>query len=324
LTENAGIEPILKSSIHTKGLQVTSITLECMKFQLETEELLLKSEVETVKMDMLKTILTEVVVSHSEVDKIGLLFSGGLDSSVLAKILLDHVDKRKLNFTSVGKDKSPDLMNANEGASLLGVNLHLVLLTMENFRNSLKELKKIKTIKNPGDLTVAIPLYLGMSQLALVNHVKTIFLGQGADEIFGGYFKYKLLVEQGRKKEVIKEMEEDLKHLIEHQLLMEKEIANKFGVRLVYPYLESKVLNLAKSLPFDLYFRKEADNSVIRKVFLRNFAQYINLPDHFVQKEKKAMQYGSGSVKMLRSYVGTRGFKNIRTWFNSDFMTESY
>ncbi|MHA1972172.1 MAG: asparagine synthase C-terminal domain-containing protein [Candidatus Hodarchaeales archaeon] len=321
MTENTDVGPILESLVQTKGLQVISIALKQTDFSNKMENVYLKSDFETKKMDMLKSILTEVVVLNSKAGSIGLLFSGGLDSSVLAQILVNHVDKEKLKFVTVGRLGSPDLTNAEEGASSLGVNLHLERITKDNFEVSIRELKKLKTVRNLGDLTVAIPLYLGMKYLARADHVNTIFLGQGADEIFGGYYKYKLLLKQGGEREVIKKMEEDLRQLKQHQMLMESEIANRFGVKLVYPYLEYNVIDLAKSLPFELYFKNESEDKVVRKVFLRKFAKYINLADHIVNKEKKAMQYGSGTVKLLRSYASNRGYRNVRDWFCSEFRT---
>ncbi|MFX0186077.1 MAG: hypothetical protein ACFE95_23585, partial [Candidatus Hodarchaeota archaeon] len=59
----------------------------------------------------------------------------------------------------------------------------------------------------------------------------------------------------------------------------------------------------------------------IRKVLLRNLAKRIGLPEIITSQQKKAIQYGSGAVKILRKLAKSYGYRNIPDWYH-DFFKE--
>ena len=105
----------------------------------------------------------------------------------------------------------------------------------------IQSLKQLNIIHNPVALSIAIPIFLGMQKSANDLHVKTIFLGQGADELFGGYQKYVELYKNKELEETKKSMISDLRSLQNDQIIRERKMAHHFGLDLIYPFLDSKI-----------------------------------------------------------------------------------
>ena len=114
-------------------------------------------------------------------------------------------------------------------------------------------------------------------------------------------------------------MIDDLHALIHKQGKMEKEIADYFNLSLVYPFLDEKVIQFAHQLPFDKKLFQDHEGNITRKKFLREFGGYLGFPQSMTSQQKKAIQYGSGTVKLLRKIAKRKGYKNIRSWYKSEF-----
>ena len=146
-------------------------------------------------------------------------------------------------------------------------------------------------------------------------------MGQGADELFCGYKRYSLMYEEDRIDQIKTVMDEDLCSLMENQVKMEICLANNFGVSLVYPYLDPEIIEVAKSFPIKSQIIS-TQKGIIRKVLLRKLAKQLGLPDIITKQQKKAIQYGSGTVKSLRKLIKEQGYSNIHDWFYSWYKPE--
>jgi len=99
---------------------------------------------------------------------------------------------------------------------------------------------------------------------------------------------------------------------------MEASLAEHLGVNLVYPYLDPKVIKVANSYPIESHIAS-IDGIIIRKVALRSLAEKLGLSETITKQQKKAIQYGSGTVKALRKIIKDQGYSNIHDWFFSWF-----
>ena len=271
-------------------------------------------------MTILENVLTKIITKYTSESKLGLMYSGGLDSSIIAKILLKLIPLDSINFITVGELTSYDINNARKGAEILGFDLNLCILTLDKVRNGINDLKNLKFIRSPKDLSIAIPLYLGMKQLANEKTVVKIFLGQGADELFGGYNRYELMFEKGIIEKIKQQMKTDLDFLRLNQVKMEKELADKVGVELIYPYLDEELIEFAQNLPYNKLLCKNEHDKIIRKVYLREVANSLGLKYNMVEQDKKAIQYGSNTIKLIRAIVKADGYKDIRKWFDEEYL----
>ena len=133
--------------------------------------------------------------SAKNVKKAAVLFSGGVDSSLCAKLVSEKVPK--CVAFSVGLKGSPDLVQAKKSAKLL--NLELKIIEVDGSKIPLIA-KKVSSIINSNDflqLSIAIPEFFALQEIKNSGY-KIVFSGQGPDELFLGYAVFpKLLKDKG-------------------------------------------------------------------------------------------------------------------------------
>lgn len=250
---------------------------------------------------------------------VGLLYSGGLDSSIVAKLLLSVFSVESIKAITIGLPNSYDLRNAAIGAQELGIELYKYHVNEKIVMDAIDNLKDLKIIHSPGDLSIAVPLYIGMKCLTTRYSVTNVFLGQGADELFGGYQKYLHMYEEKGQTYVKSAMIKDLEKLMNNQMVMEGQIADYFGIHLVYLFLDPEIISYAQSQSVVSHIVQTKNGSFIRKALLRNFAMNLGLPKSITEQPKKAIQYGSGIVKLLRKISKNEGYQSVHAWFQDYF-----
>ncbi len=116
---------------------------------------------------------------------LGLLLSGGLDSSLIAmymKELGKKVDTFTLSFPNTGFDESA---SARSIAKYLGIKNYSYPVLPEDI---LKNIDIISDFDEPFSDSAALNVFL-ITRYAK-SHVKVLLSGEGGDEIFGGYYTY--------------------------------------------------------------------------------------------------------------------------------------
>ncbi len=137
----------------------------------------------------LEEILEASMDRHMRSDvMIGAYISGGIDSSIIAKLSVEYPRSAGLGFhgkflESPAYDESHYAESAAEKA---GIALHQVIITPNDFQDSI--FKVLYHLDHPVAGPGSFPQYI-VSQLA-AKHVKVVLGGQGGDEIFGGYARY--------------------------------------------------------------------------------------------------------------------------------------
>jgi asparagine synthase (glutamine-hydrolysing) len=114
---------------------------------------------------------------------LGVLLSGGLDSSVVAALVRRH--QPKLDTFSVGVEGAPDLEASRFLARALGFVHHECTYSVRDVSRRLDEIIYHLESYDAALVRSAVPCYF-VSDLAAKN-VKVVLTGEGADELFGGY-----------------------------------------------------------------------------------------------------------------------------------------
>ena len=116
---------------------------------------------------------------------VGVLLSGGLDSSAVAAALRRGGQRRMASYT-VAFEGSPDCDErpwARRVAEVLEVDYHEVVITPDRFAGSLSQV--LAHLDDPVADAAVLPLF---HLCALASEgVKVLLSGQGADEVLGGY-----------------------------------------------------------------------------------------------------------------------------------------
>ncbi len=119
---------------------------------------------------------------------LGMFLSGGVDSSAIAS-LITRLTAGPVKTFSVGyaERQFSELGYAAQVAEAIGTEHHEVTVGIEDFFNELPQL--IWHEDEPITWPSSVSLYF-VSRLA-ATHVKVVLTGEGSDEIFGGYERYR-------------------------------------------------------------------------------------------------------------------------------------
>ncbi|BAD85139.1 asparagine synthase (glutamine-hydrolyzing) [Thermococcus kodakarensis KOD1] len=233
--------------------------------------------------------LLRYAVKNRVSKKTGVLFSGGLDSTLVAYLASQYSD---VILYTAGTEDSPDIEWARKVADHFGWALRERTFEVEDVRDAVKRVMYAIEEPNPMNLAIGLPLYFA-SGLASSDGTRVLLSGQGADELFGGYAKYLERPEL---------MEEDIALISERNLARDDKITMLNGVEGRYPFLALPVVSFALKLPLEA---KIVDGT--RKVILRKLALRLGIPEWIAEREKRAAQYGSRAQKLLEKIAREEG-----------------
>src|SRR6478736_3458763 len=118
---------------------------------------------------------------------LGLLLSGGMDSGLLLGLMSQHGEKWPTFTVGYGSSFSDDELNeAAETARIYGAEHHPINVTRTAFENVLPGI--VNVLEEPVASSSIVPMYF-VCQRAREN-VKVALIGQGPDELFGGYNRH--------------------------------------------------------------------------------------------------------------------------------------
>jgi asparagine synthase (glutamine-hydrolysing) len=241
--------------------------------------------------EVLARLLRASIATMEGLPGVSIPFSGGLDSSVVAFLAAQRTNVRLLVASVRG---GHDLANAEEAANLLALPLEVVDLTPALVRALLPLL--LRHVRPPSPLIVSFELPL----LAVLERAtsKQLVTGQGADELFGGYARYRRL----RPDDLAAALEADVEAVLREGAPREKALASSLGKELFLPYLDGAIVAFARALD-----PREKVQGDVGKVVLRKAALHLGLPPLLARRLKKAAQYGSGAASILRSLAREAG-----------------
>jgi len=231
----------------------------------------------------LKRILLEVIERGSYG---GLLFSGGLDTSILA------VAKPKIIGITVSLGfRAEDIRYAEVLAKSLDI---------EHFHRRVEINEAIeaipKVIKILGSFDPAIPndlvVYFGLESAKELGIDRTA-TGDGSDELFGGY----LFMQD------IDDLETYIYRLTKKMHFNSNVFGEFFKIKIIQPFISREIIDFALQIPSDLKIKKDKDK-IWGKWILRKAFEDL-LPESIIWQKKRALEYGSGMYR-LRQIISDR------------------
>jgi len=229
-------------------------------------------------------------------DSVGVLFSGGIDSVLVARAL----QLKGLNVTcyTVGTDDSSDVEMAINSAKELGLEIKVEYLTEELIREYLAEIIQAIELNGLLQVEVAIPMYIAAKKCNEDGH-KVMFTGQAADELFAGYTWYKDVVKENSHLYLHDKLWEDIDKLYEDTLEREDRMAMAHSIELRAPFLDREVIRTAMRIAPHLKINNGED--VYGKRVHRELAMLKGIPREFAYREKSPAQEGSGIHDIIKS-----------------------
>jgi asparagine synthase (glutamine-hydrolysing) len=252
--------------------------------------------------DAYKDVLCRAVtkrVSGLYEETIGVIFSGGIDSVLVSKLL--QREGKNIICYCAGTADSGDIQAARLVAEDLGLELKTAIIDEKTVEDILPEI--IKNVEESGllQVEVAIPMYLA-AKMAAEDGVRIMFTGQAADELFGGYPWYnEVLAEHGYLR-LHEKMWEDLN--LSHTDTFEREdkLTMAHSIELRGPYMDRDVIQT--SMRISPRLKLEGKNDKMRKRVHRQVAVELGVPAYLAFRIKDPAQTGSGIHDMIESIAG--------------------
>jgi asparagine synthase (glutamine-hydrolysing) len=143
-------------------------------------------------LDALRTAVERRLVADVPV---GVLLSGGLDSSLIVGLLAEQgqhgLNTFSVGFEAAGGEKGDEFEYSDIVAQHFGTDHHKIFVDSQRLLPSLQEC--VRAMSEPMVSHDVIGFYLLSQEVS--KHVKVVQSGQGADEVFAGYHWYPPLLE---------------------------------------------------------------------------------------------------------------------------------
>jgi asparagine synthase (glutamine-hydrolysing) len=261
------------------------------------------ASVDYLKEKMFRTM--EVLMGHGKDEK-GVYLSGGVDSSLMAVIASEVADNSIYTFTMHDSTASEDFMAARKIAKAIG-SRHIEFQVNENdyFNELPSYIYHYENFFAGGVFDIHGGIAFHMLCKRVADYVSTAFSGEGADELFGGYYwshthplglsdrireSYRLFGASDYIKELVSrifpypEDEETYRRnvfdllmgsgLFNYHLWSVDRSSSAFGFEIRPPYLYNELAEFALDLPVEYKVLKKETKIILKAVAERIFEKY--------------------------------------------------
>jgi len=261
------------------------------------------------QLDLLFTEASEKLVS--KLRRGAVAFSGGVDSTLIASYLSEA--GAQLELITTGLENRPELEIASDAADHLDLPIHTEVFTVKEVEEQLDDIIYSVEEPHPVKIGVAYPFHWS-SKKAFSLGYETVFSGNGADEVFGGYKRYQLAHAAGEDAGAM--MYQDTTDSWINNFHRDTKTCLDQGTRLVLPFTHSDIIEYGLGIPVQHKLTGAEDG--LRKKILRKLAKRKGIPDRFSDRPKKAAQYSTGVNNALRK-IAKRNSMNARELILSRF-----
>ncbi|MBT4824235.1 diphthine--ammonia ligase [Candidatus Woesearchaeota archaeon] len=267
-----------------------------------------------IKKDVLG-LAVNAVAKRIPDQKIGILFSGGIDSTFIA-YACKKLGLKPTLYTSVLDTKSQglnmktpeDLIWARKVSKALGFKLRINKIKLSDVPRYLEKIVPLIEDSNVVKVGVGLTFY-GACELAKKDNVKVIFSGLGSEEIFAGYNRHK------KSNDINKECLSGILKIYERDLYRDDVITMDNKIELRLPFLDLELVNYALKIPVKYKLKEDSSKVVSNKIIIREVARMLEVPEEFAERKKKAAQYGSSFDKAISKLAKRNKFK-----FKSEYL----
>ncbi len=225
---------------------------------------------------------------------VGVLFSGGVDSSLIA-LLRSHSNARTILFAVIGPD-SRDVDASQRAAEKLNLNLVTVPIDHHIVWEMLPELIYATGTTSQMDIAISIPMYAAARE-AVKRGFVTLLSGQGPDELFGGYAHHVKILRERGPEALDETLWSQVSTTHRNNLERDEAVVAWAGGELWFPYVAPEVVDLALSIP--PLWKVDPGGKPERKVIFRRAAVALGLDREIAEAPKSAAQFSSGSDRLL-------------------------
>ncbi|TGC08728.1 diphthine--ammonia ligase [Methanolobus halotolerans] len=249
------------------------------------------SSFDVIKNDFMELLENAISIRIPD-EKFGILFSGGLDSTVIAYLCKKLGKEPGIDFTcyTAGLDDvqlPPDIEHAQMLAEELGLDIKIKKVTLEEVEEYLKAVVPLVEDTNVPKAGVALTMYVACVA-ARMDGIRVMFSGSGADELLAGYDRHK------RSTDINRDCYADILKIYEKNTYRDDVVAMNNNIELRVPYLDKRFVDYCLKIPPKYKISAEQN-----KLILRETAMSLGLPEKVALRKKQAAQYGSRFDKAI-------------------------
>ncbi|NPV12482.1 MAG: asparagine synthase [Ignavibacteria bacterium] len=254
----------------------------------------------------LKDLIEQTISKRIYKGKIGSWLSGGLDSSIIAKIVSKFYPD--LYTFSGGLKGSSDLQYASLMAEHLKTKHFEIIVSIDEI---LKELPEVIYALESFDVYLVRSSVINyMITKKAFEYIDYVFSGEGGDELFAGYSYLKTFN--------LSDLPAELNALINvlHNTALQRvdRCSMSFGVQAIVPFAVSEIIKFAVKIPPELKIKNGIEKWILRKAF------EDVLPDKIIKRKKEKFWEGSNVKNLISEYAD---FKISDEEFRSQRKTKS-
>ncbi len=263
----------------------------------------LQKSFEQITMD-LKKITEKSVQKRIPETKFGVLFSGGIDSIIIAKI----VKSTGKDFTcyTAGEKNSRDVVRAKSLAKKYGFKIRVKEVSEHEIKNSIGIVTSLTQDTNVTKTSVGLVTHFA-TMLAREDGIKVLLSGVGADELFGGYARH------AKSSDINHDCYSDFLKIFEKNTYRDDVISMNNSVELRFPFLDKKIVEYSLRIP-----GKFKIENGLNKYALRKSAQLIGIKEF--DEKKVAAQYGSGIDRTIEKLSRKRKSLYLKGFYSKPNM----
>lgn len=236
--------------------------------------------------DLIEALFVTVTENLRGINKIGIAFSGGIDSTLLAMICKNmNIDT---TLFTVGFPDSNDIEFSKSISHKINMNHKILEIHKGDLAAITKKIKNEISCSNTSHIENCIA-FSYIAKLASKNDTPVVLTANGFDELFCGYNNFRFIFNQGS---------DTINKTIESKILNELELTNEitqvakeYRVSILQPFLSKGFISVAMKFP--IYNKIVSNDDVLRKHIIRKIALSFDLPPEVIFRRKKAIQYGS-------------------------------
>ncbi|XP_040564247.1 asparagine synthetase domain-containing protein 1 [Lepeophtheirus salmonis] len=247
--------------------------------------------------------------SHS---KIGILFSGGLDSSYLAYILhsvLSPEESIVLFNVAFGDavENVPDRITGRKALKELEKVCPQRNFIFEAINISKEELVATRQIEKLDELllpsgtvlddSIGCALWFAAGKRNGEHMPRVLLIGSGIDEQLGGYSRHRAVFNRDGWNALFHEIRMEIDRISERNLGRDNRIISDHGVASRIPFLDERVVNFLNSVPLPQKMDLSLRRGLGEKLLLRAAAYDAGLIS-ISSEPKRAIQFGSRIAKI--------------------------
>jgi len=247
--------------------------------------------------DAVAAAVADVPAPGDDRDELAVAFSGGVDSALVAALF-------DAPCYVVGFPGSHDVRAARSAARAMDLDLTVVELDHDVVADAVARVARAIGRQNAMDVQIALPLFL-VADAVSADGFERMAVGQGADELFGGYAKVANASTDPRvDADTVRGARREVAGTLPEQLERDVAALDAASVDSVAPLLDERVVEAALALPGDLLVSDRGERKYALRLAAREW-----VPDSVAFRDKKAVQYGSLVGRELDRLARQAGFK---------------